>query len=254
MELLNTLIDTRTLAPPKLLIYGPPGAGKTSFAASAGAVLLDCENGAGTIPGLRRTPYLESWQHMREWLIALAQPPTAGIHVAAIDTLDWMIHRITEHVVIDLDGKSPQQITNTLGTAHGGYYRAREVVVNVVSRELFPLLNAITSRGTAVLLLAHAANTRMTTPEGYDLRLAAPDLPAWIAPMFIEWADAVLCIHHADGQRRLQCVASNLVLAKNRYHLPADLPLDWHALTAAISANAQTTNTNPSTNGDVNHG
>jgi len=41
MTLLDTLIATQTLAPPKLLLYGPPGAGKTTFAASAGAVLVD---------------------------------------------------------------------------------------------------------------------------------------------------------------------------------------------------------------------
>ena len=234
MALLETLIATQTLAPPKLLLYGPPGAGKTTFAASAGAVLVDCENGAGTVPRLRRTPYLESWRQMREWLVELATATATNIRVVAVDTLDWMIHRITEHVVVDLDKKSPQEITNTLGTAHGGYYRAREVVLNVVSRELFPLLNAITSRGAAVLLLAHAAHTRMTTPEGYDLRLAAPDLPSWIAPMFIEWADAVLYIQHAENRRRLQCVSSNVVLAKNRYSLPAELPLDWATLMGHI--------------------
>jgi hypothetical protein len=181
---------------------------------------------------------------MREWLEELAAATATNIPVLAVDTIDWMIHRITEHVVIDLDGKSPREITNTLGTAHGGYYRAREVVINVVSRELFPLLNTITTRGTAVLLLAHAANVRMTTPEGYDLRLAAPDLPSWIAPMFIEWADAVLYIQQSDNQRSLRCVGSNVVLAKNRYSLPAELPLDWSALLAAITGN-MTQNPNP---------
>jgi DNA polymerase III delta prime subunit len=253
MGLLDTLIATRTLAPPKLLVYGPPGAGKTTLAASAKAVLLDCENGAGTIPGLRRTPYLESWKQMREWLVELAKAAPGSIPVAAVDTIDWMVHRITEHVVIDLDGKSPQEITNTLGTAHGGYYRAREVVVNVVSRELFPILNAITSRGTAVLLLAHAANARIKTPEGFDLHLAAPDLPSWLAPMFIEWADAVLYIQQADSQRTLQCVGTNVVQAKNRYRLPAKLPLDWSALMQGITSNMNT-QTPSSSNGDENHG
>ena len=95
MALLETLIATQTLAPPKLLLYGPPGAGKTTFAASAGAVLVDCENGAGTVPRLRRTPYLESWRQMREWLVELATATATNIRVVAVDTLDWMIHRIT---------------------------------------------------------------------------------------------------------------------------------------------------------------
>ncbi len=253
MSLLESLITTTMIAPPKLLVYGLPGIGKTTLAASARAVLLDCENGAGTIPGLRRTPYLESWPQMRDWLVELARANTKDISVVAIDTIDWLLHRVTEYVVIDLDGKSPQEITNTLGAAHGGYYRAREVVQNIVSRELFPLLNALTARGIVILLLAHAANAKMTTPEGYDLRLAAPDLPTWIAPLFVEWADAVLYAHQSGGERTLQTVGSNVVLAKNRYSLPAELPLQWPALMAAITGNMNTTNPS-SNNGDQSHG
>ena len=35
-----------------MIVYGQPGVGKTTFAAQAGALLIDCENGAGAIPGL----------------------------------------------------------------------------------------------------------------------------------------------------------------------------------------------------------
>ena len=174
--LMNSLITTTTPAPPKLIVYGQPGVGKTTFAASARAVLIDCENGAGAVGGLTRTPYLQTWPQMRQWLVQLASASADGIPAVAIDTIDWMVQRIVEHVVVDLDVKSPSDITNTLGSSHGGYYKAREIVQNIVYRDLLPMLNAITDLGAAVILLAHAANTKMTTPEGYDLRLAAPDL------------------------------------------------------------------------------
>ena len=235
MALLDSLIRSTTPAPPKLIVYGPPGVGKTTFAASAGAVLVDCENGAGNIPGLVRSPYLQTWPEMRKWLEELAMTPPADLGAVAVDTIDWMVQRIIEHVVVDLDFKSPRDITNTLGSSHGGYYKAREVVQNIVYRELLPMFNGITDRGAAVILLAHAANTKMTTPEGYDLRLAAPDIPQWIAPPFIEWADAVLYATR-DGQNRLlKTEGTNVILAKNRYSLPAELPLSWSALTNAMT-------------------
>src|SRR5690606_233350 len=116
MTLMNSLIKTTTPAPPKMIVYGQPGVGKTTFAASAEAVLLDCENGAGAVAGLTRTPYLATWPEMRKWLVEIANQPPEGVSALAIDTIDWMVQRIAEHVVLDLDGKARNDITNTLGT------------------------------------------------------------------------------------------------------------------------------------------
>jgi len=238
MTLVNSLIRSTTPAPPKMIVYGQPGVGKTTFAASANAILIDCENGAGAVRGLTRTPYLQSWPQMRQWLVELADLDKADAPQAvAVDTIDWMIQRIVEHVVLDLDGKNNGDITNTLGTAHGGYFKAREVVANIVYRDLLPMLNAVADKGAAIILLAHAANTKMTTPEGYDQRLASPDLPHWIAPPFIEWADAVLYAHRQDDRRLLLTEGTSVILAKNRYSLPAELPLSWSALMQAMSTN-----------------
>ena len=113
--------------------------------------------------------------------------------------------------------------------------KAREIVNNIVSRDLLPLLNAITDRGIAVILLAHAANTKITTPEGYDVRLAAPDIPQWIAPTFVEWADAVLyASRETTGERVLTTEGTSNVTAKNRYGLPETLPLSWEAFAEAM--------------------
>lgn len=235
MSLLDSLITSTTPAPPKMIVYGTPGVGKTTFAASAGALLLDCENGAGAVPGLTRTPYLRSWPEVEAWLRELAAKPPESLGVIAIDTLDWLVQRIVEFVVMDLDKKGKGEVTNTLSSAHGGYFKAREIVHNIVNRDLLPMLNTITERGVAVILLAHAANTKMTTPEGFDVRLAAPDIPQWIAPTFIEWADAVLFAwRETDGSRVLTTEGTNTVTAKNRYGMPSRLGLSWSEVAGAI--------------------
>ncbi len=241
MTLMNSLITTTTPSPPKMIVYGQPGVGKTTFAAPAGAILLDCENGAGAVPGLTRTPYLQSWPQMRKWLVDLASTPPDGVTAVAIDTIDWMVQRIVEHVVLDLDDKSAGDITNTLGTAHGGYFKAREIVQNVVYRDLLPMLNAGADHGIAIILLAHAANTKMTSPEGFDFRMAAPDLPHWIAPPFIEWADAVLYASRDGDRRVLLTEGTNVILAKNRYSFPTELHLSWPAVMQAMNTNRDTT-------------
>lgn len=235
MSLLDSLITNMTPAPPKMIVYGTPGVGKTTFAAGAGALLLDCENGAGAVPYLTRTPYLRSWPEIRGWLRELSSGPPEGLEAVAIDTLDWLVQRIVEYVVMDLDKKSKGEVTSTLSSAHGGYFKAREIVHNIVNRELLPMLNAITEHGAAVILLAHASNAKMTTPEGYDVRLASPDIPQWIAPTFIEWADAVLFAwREADGTRVLTTEGTGNITAKNRYGMPPVIGLSWDDVMAAI--------------------
>jgi DNA polymerase III delta prime subunit len=230
---LSQLIKSPTIAPPKILVYGPPGIGKSTLAADAEAVLVDCENGAGAIPNLTRTPYLGTWKEQWEWLSELTKEPPP---VMAIDTMDWMVKRIVEHVCIDLDGKNPGDILNTLGGAHGGFFKAREIVANVVNRHLFPLLNQFIGKGSAILMLAHAVNDKSTTPEGYDIKKAEPDIPEFIRADIIEWADCVFYASKSvEGTRQLQTEESNNVTAKNRYSMPNPIALSWQSVMEAIT-------------------
>lgn len=232
---LESLIRSTRAMPPKIILYGQPGVGKTTFAAAAKSLLIDCENGAGVFHGLVRTPYLETWPDMAAWLAELRRDWPVDCKALAIDTIDWMMLRIREHVVHEMDPKASDDLVNTLGTSHGGFFKGREVVENVVNCRLLPALNAINAKGVPIILLAHAVPGKSTTPEGYDLRLAEPKILAGFASMFQEWADAILYASvENDGGRVVVTQMTNTVTAKNRYGLPAHMKLDWNELVAAI--------------------
>ena len=215
------------------------GVGKTTIAAQAESLLIDCENGANAVQGLARTPYLATWLQMREWLIEIAGKGAGESKVVAIDTIDWMVQRIIEYVISDLDGD--QSLTNTLGKSHGGFMKGREVVQNIVYRELLPMLNAINNRGIGLLLLAHAKNEKSTNAEGIERKGAVPAIPEWIRPAFTEWVDAIL---YARPERTLVTECTNLIFAKNRYQFPAEMPLSWPAIAGEISSLSNTENSN----------
>ncbi|MCD4824644.1 MAG: hypothetical protein K8S55_08555 [Phycisphaerae bacterium] len=80
-------------------------------------------------------------------------------------------------MVLDLDNKSPNDITNTLGSAHGGYFKAREIVQNIVYRELLPMLNAIAENGVAMNFTGQSC-WRWSDPYRTTLRIHTKDVGA----------------------------------------------------------------------------
>ncbi|AQT67922.1 phage nucleotide-binding protein [Anaerohalosphaera lusitana] len=231
MTLLNNIITDPAPSAPKGIIYGPPGVGKTSFGASVSdSLIIDCENGAGSIK-CSRTPYLASWEQILGWLRAIEQEDHP-YKVIAIDTIDWLLRRIEEHVSGCAGGKTD----STLNRSHGGYGNGKQVLKNYVYQILLPVLDRIVARGIAVLLLAHAKRTEITDIDGITVEKTTPELPDGYLNVMVEWSDFV-CLARIDSQdhRYLTTRETPRALAKNRYHLPESLPFEWNAFSEGIT-------------------
>jgi len=233
MDLMKSVISKPTPGAPKGIIYGPAGVGKTTFGARAsGSLIIDCENGAGAVQ-CQRTPYLETWQEIETWLKEIEK----GNHeyrVIAIDSVDWLVRRIEEHVSGIGSGK---RYDATLNKSHGGYGNGKQVLKNYIYRCLLPLLDRIVNSGVALILLAHANRTDITDADGITVEKTTPDLPADYLNTFVEWSDFVCLVRaDADGTRSMITTETNRALAKNRYSMPAVIEFTWPAFTGAISA------------------
>ena len=232
---LESLIRSTRAMPPKIILYGQPGVGKTTFAAAAKSLLIDCENGAGVFHGLVRTPYLETWPDMAAWLAELRRDWPVDCKALAIDTIDWMMLRIREHVVHEMDPKASDDLVNTLGTSHGGFFKGREVVENVVNCRLLPATQRDQRQGRP----DHPPRARrageVQDPRGLRPSPRRTQDPRWLR---LDVPGVGRCDsvrerrerrrpggRHADDQHRT---------AKNRYGLPAHMKLDWNELVAAI--------------------
>ena len=230
MTLLQGVIREPSPSAPKGIVYGPSGVGKTTFGASPeDSLIIDCENGAGAIR-CSRTPYLSTWTEINQWLSAIEQDDH-GYRVVAIDSLDWLIRRIEEHV-----SGSIGKIESTLNRSHGGYGNGKQVMKNHVYQLLLPLLDRIVNRGIAVLLLAHAKRTEITDVDGVTTEKTTAEVPDGYLNVFVEWSDFV-CLARFDeeGSRMLVTCETPRALAKNRYGMPPVIPFDWPSFTTAIS-------------------
>jgi hypothetical protein len=136
-------------------------------------------------------------------------------------------------------------------------------------------------RNMMVVLLAHAKVERFEDPEEAAYDRYSPRLNKHAAALVSEWCDAVLfatrkivtktetvafnrtrttaaSVGRDGGERILRCIGGPSCIAKNRYDLPSELPLEWNALAENIFQSlALPTNvpqTQPLENGESNHG
>jgi len=232
MTLPSAVLTEEDMRAPKGIVYGPPGAGKTTYGAGAGkSIIVDCENGAAHVK-CARTPYLPDWPSIKKWLDALAVDAD-DYGTVVVDSVDWLLRRIEEHVS-GVDG-SPTGMKQTLNRSHGGYGNGKQVLKNFVYQYLLPTLDRIVNAGVAVVLLAHATRREITTIDGVTVEKSAPEIHTDLANTMVEWSDFVGAIRIVGESRELVLFETGQLLGKNRYGITEPLPLSWQALLGAMA-------------------
>lgn len=229
-----------TQAPPKMLIYGAPGAGKTRFSGGAdGALVIDMEDGTASID-CDRTDKLESWP---DALAAMQSVVADNVpnQVIVIDSLDWLLRLIEEEVT----GSKVDVKANLYG-CHGGFGRGGKIMMNYIRQGLIPALNAITRSGRVLIMTAHVTKTDVLDGDGQPTKKVAPDILVSWMPVFAQWVDIIGYVRKiGDTDKRvLGLTETGFYAAKNRYDLAGEMPIPkepaskgYEMLMGAIRAN-----------------
>jgi hypothetical protein len=242
----------RTSRPPRLLVYGTEGIGKSTFAAGApGPVFIPTEDGLGEID-TDRFPLATTYDEVTAALKELRVQPH-NYETAVIDSVDWLERMIWDAVCRESGVK-------TIEKADGGYAKGYTHALTYWREVLDHLGSLRDERGMVVILIAHAKVERFEDPESSAYDRYTPRLHKHAAALVSEWADAVLfatrkfrtqtedagfnrkrTIAHAvgkdGGERVLRCTGGPSCIAKNRYGIQGDVPLSWAAFVAALSTN-----------------
>jgi hypothetical protein len=250
MGLLQTVHKGRRPLPPRLMLYGIEGIGKSTFGATAPApIFVPTEDGLGEID-CHHFPLAESFEAVDAALMELAREPH-DYQTVVIDSLDWLERLIWDEVCAQFSVKSIEK-------ADGGYAKGYIHALTQWRQFLTRLDSLRLSRGMVVILIAHAKVEKFEDPESAAYDRYSPRLHKHAAALVTEWADAVLfatrrfrtetedagfnrtrtvaaAVGKDGGERILRTVGSPACIAKNRYSLPAELPLSWDALVAAMS-------------------
>ncbi|MEO7917716.1 MAG: ATP-binding protein [Dokdonella sp.] len=242
IDLKSIARTTRASAPPRIVVHGVQGVGKTTFAASSfKPIFLPFEDG---LTGLAADafPLLTTFESAIEALDALANDQH-DFGTAVLDSLDWLEPLIWNRVARDAGKDSIEDISYGKGYLEATNYW----------RTILDKLNALRAKGMATILIAHTEVKRFDAPDMDAFDRYVLKLHKGASSLVVEWADIVGLAQTetaikkeaqgfkdrvrgiATGRRVLRVNESPAYVAKNRFGLPDPLPLDWAALVQAIS-------------------
>lgn len=226
----------KTAKAQKVVIYGPEGIGKTSFAAQFPDVLFIDTEGSTANMDVARMDRPSSWQMLNQQIDWVKQ--NKPCQTLVIDTVDWAEQLATNQVVADGNKKS---IT---GFGYGeGFIQLEEVIGKFLNK-----LSDLIDIGINVVLTAHAKITRFEAPDEmgaydrYELKLGNKTT-AKTAALVKEWSDMVLFLNYKvfsvatddkgkkfkgqGGTRTMYATHHPAWDAKNRHGLPDEMPMDY---------------------------
>ena len=254
MNILLNVQRGRVAKPPRVLVYGTEGIGKSTFASQAPKpIFIQTEDGLDEID-CDKFSQATTYGQVTAALHELRGQPH-DYETVVIDSLDWLER-------LAWDQLCAENGVNSIEKVDGGYSKGYTHALTYW-REIVEHLNALRNeRGMVVLLIAHSKIERFEDPESSPYDRYSPRLHKHAAALISEWCDAVLfatrrirtqsedagfnckrTIAHAigkdGGERILRCVGGPSCVAKNRYGITEELPLSWAAFMQALSNHHQ---------------
>ncbi|WP_315460421.1 ATP-binding protein [uncultured Streptococcus sp.] len=219
----------------KVVIYGPEGIGKSTFAAQFPEPLFIDTEGSTDNMDVSRLDKPSSYTMLKNEIAWVKANPTV-CKTLVIDTIDWA----ESLVIADVCAQHGKKGIEDFGWGNGYTYTKEEM------GRLLNQLGELVDIGINVVLTAHAQMRKFEQPDemgSYDrweLKLGKKT-SSQTAPLVKEWADMVLFANYktvvmtADngkkkatgGQRVLYTQHHPAWDAKNRHGLPEEIPFDY---------------------------
>lgn len=253
---LSNLNRIDTPKPPRIIIYGPHGIGKNTFAAGCpNPVLIDIEGGHPSNAPITAFPQAKSFGEVMEALSAL-YAETHDFRSVVIDSLDWLEPLVwAETIRRNNETPGAKQWATIEDAGYGkGYIAALDVW-----RDYLGAIDALREdKGMIVVQTAHAEVKRFDSPETEPFDRYQIKLHSRGSALVQEHADMVLFANFKTavskdavgfnqsrtrgigaGTRTIYTEERPPFLAKNRHGLPPELAMSWGAVEAAMASAMQ---------------
>jgi hypothetical protein len=246
MGLLDSVRKGRNPRPPKVVIYGGPKVGKSTFGAGIpDAIFLQTEEGLDALD-VHSFPLAQSFEDVLAALRTLAKEEHK-YRALVVDSLDWLEPLIWDQVC-------KQNKVASIEEVGGGYGKGYIEAVKVWRTFLEALDYLRDNLRMTVVLIAHDEIRKFEPVDSEAYDYAALKLHKRAAAVVEEWADVIAyariktVVRSSDkgfGQQHSRALAPGDVrelhvgqnpayVSGNRYGLPDVLPLEWSPFQQAI--------------------
>jgi hypothetical protein len=246
---LASITRGKRLRAPKIVIYGPPKVGKSTFAASApNPIGIITEEGLDNID-VPAFPQAKTLADVMQ-AISTLQNEAHEFQTVFVDSLDWLEPLILDRVCAD------NKVTNIEQIGFGKGY----IFADDLWKQFFYALDGLRNKGMTVICIAHEQVTKVKNPSlSDDYDAFSLKLNKRATALVNEWADIIGFANHEvltrqvdpanklnkdvkainTGARKLHLNPHPAFVAGNRYGIP-DTPLSWghfaQAMVAAMQA------------------
>ena len=236
-------LEQERLLPPRILIYGPEGVGKTKFGAMAdNPVFIQTEKGLTGQAGVQKFPLAKTYQEVMGYITQLAQE-THDRRTLVVDSVDWLEPLIWGQVC-------KENGVMTIEKAGGGYGKGYAMALDLWGEYLTAHDYPHEGGNVTIIQIAHAQVKRYENPETeayerFGIKLQeGKNVSA--AGLLMEYSDLVLFANFyvavtkdggngftkdrkravGSGERFLYTSERPAFRAKTRYPLPEEIAFD----------------------------
>jgi len=235
---LKKIVNGKIDRPPRTLIYGFEGIGKTSFAIGAtDAFVIDANKGSGQFS--TRRVFVDAWEEILEW-------------TTAIERGDVKCGTVVYDTVSDLEQASYAQLfPGTTITKYEGGFNKGDDVATLEWRKFLAQLERIWNRGIGITFVSHAKVKTFQDPTGPSYERFELACRQSLAGLLKGWSDYVLFAREnvvAAGEKNKPVKARTTgerwiytkrvpaydAKARGTVLFPERIPLSWSEFMSAI--------------------
>ena len=230
--------------PPRVLIHGVAGLGKTTLAASIpGVIILPTEDGLTGVKDVAHFPLAKTYEDIMSALYELVEKDH-DYRALVIDSVDWLEPIFWAKVCADEKVDAVEHIP---------YGRGYKIAVELW-RKYTQYLNRLRNEKNMVIFqIAHTAIRTFYPPDGESYDRYEIALHKGASALLQEHSDLVLFANYetnivknqgkmgkqekravSSGERKLYTQERPAWLAKNRYAMPESIDFSWDAIINGI--------------------